>query len=137
MLSSQTMLKRNITTEQRLPQHHLSSTGRAAHRMCMEHLHPWGTAGSIFLPTPVAMAITSPGWWHGSQQTRHGYAEAKGHFSELSAAAHLCISLGTLRHEDQVHRKQRDLQVPPNQPLRPFPFKCFSNPPPRCSLLLG
>lgn len=56
----------------------------------------------------MLVPITSPGWWHGSQQARHGYVEAKGHFSELSAAAHLRVSLGTLRHEDQVHRKQRD-----------------------------
>lgn len=106
MVGSQTTLKRNITTEQRSPQNQLSAMGRAAERVCMGHLHPWGPAGSVFLPTPVP--VTSPGWWHGSQQARYGYDEAKGHFSELLAAAHFCISLGTLRHEDQVHRKQRD-----------------------------
>lgn len=105
MLGSQITLKRN-TTEQWSPQNQLSAMGRAADGTCMGHLHPWGLAGSDFLPMPVPIA--SPGWWHGSQQARHGYAEAKGHFSELSAAAHLCVSLSTLRHEDQVHRKQRD-----------------------------
>lgn len=88
------------------PRTNFAPRGRAANGMCMGHLHPWGPAGSVFLPMPVPN--TSPGWWHGSQQARHGYAEAKGHFSELSAAAHLCVSLGALRHGDQVPRKQRD-----------------------------
>lgn len=73
----------------------------------MGHLHPWGLTKSVIMPVPVP--VFSPAWWHGSQQSRHGYAEAKGHFSELSAAAYLRISLITLRREDQVHRKLWDL----------------------------
>lgn len=74
----------------------------------MGHLHPWDPAGSIFIPVPIPIPVPSPGWRHGSQQARHGYAEAKGHFSELLAAAHLRVSLVTLRREDQVHRKRWD-----------------------------
>lgn len=74
--------------------------------MRMGHLHSWGPAGSVFIPVPVL--ILSPGLWHDSQQARHGYAEAKGHFSKLLAAAYLRISLVTLRREDQVHRKRWD-----------------------------
>ena len=94
------------TTKQRCPQNQLSATGRAADGICMGNLHPWGPAGSVFIP--ISVPVPTPGWWHGSQQARHSYAEAKGHFSELLAAAHLHVSLVTLRREDQVHRKRWD-----------------------------
>lgn len=85
------------------------------------YVHSWGHAESILIPVPVP----SPGWWHGSQQARHGYTEAKGHFSELSAAAHLCVSLVTLRREDQVHRKRWDLPGASKSPPESISIEIF------------
>lgn len=115
MVGSQTK-KHQVEVLSKPTQHHGKGCGWDMH----------GTSPSLrphwvcLHPVPVP----SPGWWHSSQQARHGCAEAKGHFSELSAAAHLCISLITLRREKRMHRKQWALQVLPNQPLSSFPLKC-------------